>query len=51
MQWRGAGAKGGDPVALVGKGVTFDTGGISLKPAAGMEDMKGDMAGAAASSG
>ena len=47
MQWRGAGAKGGDPVALVGKGVTFDTGGISLKPAAGMEDMKGDMAGAA----
>ena len=47
MQWRGAGAKGGDPVALVGKGVTFDTGGILLKPAAGMEDMKGDMAGAA----
>ena len=47
MQWKGAGAKGGDPVAFVGKGVTFDTGGISLKPAAGMEDMKGDMAGAA----
>jgi leucyl aminopeptidase len=47
MQWRGAGPKGGAPIALVGKGVTFDTGGISLKPAAGMEDMKGDMAGAA----
>ena len=47
MQWKGAGAKGGDPIAFVGKGVTFDTGGISIKPAAGMEDMKGDMAGAA----
>ena len=47
MQWRGAGPKGGDPIIFVGKGVTFDTGGISLKPAAGMEDMKGDMAGAA----
>jgi len=47
MQWKGAGAKGGEPIAIVGKGVTFDTGGISLKPAAGMEDMKGDMAGAA----
>jgi leucyl aminopeptidase len=47
MQWRGAGEKGGDPVVVVGKGVTFDAGGISLKPAAGMEDMKGDMAGAA----
>ncbi|MGE5260970.1 MAG: leucyl aminopeptidase [Actinomycetota bacterium] len=47
MQWRGAGPKGGAPIAIVGKGVTFDTGGISLKPAAGMEDMKGDMAGAA----
>jgi leucyl aminopeptidase len=46
MQWKGAGAKA-DPVIFVGKGVTFDTGGISLKPAAGMEDMKGDMAGAA----
>ncbi len=44
MRWAG----GGDakPVAFVGKGVTFDTGGISIKPAAGMEDMKGDMAGA-----
>jgi leucyl aminopeptidase len=47
MQWKGGGPKGGDPVIFVGKGVTFDTGGISLKPAAGMEDMKGDMAGAA----
>jgi leucyl aminopeptidase len=36
------------PVALVGKGITFDTGGISLKPGAGMERMKGDMTGAAA---
>jgi leucyl aminopeptidase len=47
MQWKGAGPKGGPPVAIVGKGVTFDAGGISLKPAAGMEEMKGDMAGAA----
>ncbi|UNU74173.1 leucyl aminopeptidase [Moraxella nasovis] len=37
-----------NPIALVGKGITFDTGGISLKPAAGMEDMKYDMGGAAA---
>ena len=35
------------PIALVGKGITFDTGGISLKPSAGMEEMKGDMSGAA----
>lgn len=47
MKWQGAGEKGGKPVAIVGKGVTFDTGGISLKPGAGMGDMKGDMAGAA----
>jgi leucyl aminopeptidase len=46
MRWNG-GKKGGDPVAFVGKGVCFDTGGISIKPAGGMEDMKGDMAGAA----
>src|SRR5256712_8893326 len=41
---------GGDaaPVALVGKGVTFDSGGISIKPAQNMEDMKFDMSGAAA---
>jgi leucyl aminopeptidase len=47
MQWSG-GPSEAAPIALVGKGVTFDTGGISIKPAAGMEDMKGDMAGAAA---
>jgi leucyl aminopeptidase len=46
MRWNG-GKKGTDPVAFIGKGVCFDTGGISIKPAAGMEDMKGDMAGAA----
>jgi leucyl aminopeptidase len=46
MRWNG-GKKGAPPVAFIGKGVTFDTGGISIKPAAGMEDMKGDMAGAA----
>lgn len=41
------GKKGDAPIVLVGKGVTFDTGGISIKPAAGMSDMKGDMHGAA----
>ncbi len=47
MRWNGRGrAKGDQPVAFVGKGVTFDTGGISLKPGAGMEDMKWDMGGA-----
>jgi leucyl aminopeptidase len=55
MQWLGASGsvdagkknkKPRDPVVFVGKGVTFDTGGISIKPAAGMEDMKWDMAGA-----
>jgi leucyl aminopeptidase len=46
MRWNG-GEKGVAPVAIVGKGVTFDTGGISIKPAEKMEDMKGDMAGAA----
>ncbi|MGE7467802.1 leucyl aminopeptidase [Bosea sp. NPDC003192] len=50
MRWNG-GAKGDKPVAFVGKGVTFDTGGISIKPAGGMEDMKGDMAGAACVTG
>ena len=40
--------EGGDPFVLIGKGVTFDAGGISIKPAAGMEDMKYDMSGAAA---
>ena len=49
MVWNGAkGAKKQKPVCFVGKGVVFDTGGISIKPAAGMEDMKGDMGGAAA---
>jgi leucyl aminopeptidase len=46
MRWNG-GKKDRDPVAFIGKGVCFDTGGISIKPASGMEDMKGDMAGAA----
>ncbi|TLW90991.1 leucyl aminopeptidase [Saccharomonospora piscinae] len=46
VAYRGAKAK--KSVALVGKGITFDTGGISLKPAAGMDDMTSDMAGAAA---
>jgi leucyl aminopeptidase len=46
MRWNG-GKKGAAPIAFIGKGVCFDTGGISIKPAAGMEDMKGDMAGAA----
>ena len=50
MRWNGAktakASKAG-PVAFIGKGVVFDTGGISIKPAAGMEDMKGDMGGAA----
>lgn len=41
-------AEGQKPLVLVGKGITFDSGGISLKPAAGMEEMKGDMSGAAA---
>jgi leucyl aminopeptidase len=56
LQWHGAGSDDGKkgnkktsaPIAFIGKGVTFDTGGISIKPAAGMEDMKWDMAGAGA---
>jgi len=47
MKWEG-GKKGDKPVCLVGKGVTFDTGGISLKGGNGMWDMKGDMGGSAA---
>lgn len=52
MRWRGTKTAKetktkSKPIAFVGKGVCFDTGGISIKPAAGMEDMKGDMAGAA----
>ncbi|MGQ3040895.1 MAG: leucyl aminopeptidase [Brevundimonas sp.] len=50
MQWNG-GAEGEQPIAFVGKGVCFDTGGISIKPAEGMEDMKWDMGGAAAVAG
>lgn len=50
MKWNG-GKKGDKPVAFIGKGVTFDTGGISIKPASGMEDMKGDMGGAACVTG
>jgi len=50
MKWDGTGGKA-DPVAFVGKGVTFDTGGISLKPGPGMEDMKWDMGGAGAVAG
>ncbi len=46
MRWNG-GKASSKPVAFIGKGVTFDSGGISIKPAGGMEDMKGDMAGAA----
>jgi leucyl aminopeptidase len=46
MRWNG-GKRGDQPIAFVGKGVCFDTGGISIKGAANMEDMKGDMGGAA----
>jgi leucyl aminopeptidase len=50
MQWNGASGNArkakSKPLAFIGKGVTFDTGGISIKPAGGMEDMKWDMAGA-----
>ncbi len=46
MRWDGAKDKSTDPIVIVGKGVTFDTGGISLKPPAGMWDMKWDMGGA-----
>jgi leucyl aminopeptidase len=50
MRWNG-GDKDDAPIAFVGKGVVFDSGGISIKPAAGMEDMKGDMGGAAVVTG
>jgi leucyl aminopeptidase len=50
MQWKGGKAKDA-PLAFIGKGVVFDTGGISIKPAGNMEDMKGDMAGAATVTG
>jgi leucyl aminopeptidase len=50
MEWKGLGQKKqkGGPVAFVGKGITFDTGGISIKPASGMDEMKMDMGGSAA---
>jgi leucyl aminopeptidase len=51
MRWNGLPEEPEKPLLLVGKGVCFDTGGISIKPAAGMEDMKGDMGGAAAVTG
>ena len=50
LRWDGTGGVQ-EPIAFVGKGVTFDTGGISIKPAGGMEDMKWDMGGAAAVAG
>jgi leucyl aminopeptidase len=51
IQWKGAADPTAQPIAFVGKGVTFDTGGISIKPADGMEDMKWDMGGAGAVAG
>ena len=51
LHWRGEGAPDGSPSVFVGKGVCFDTGGVSIKPAQGMEDMKGDMGGAACVAG
>ncbi len=47
LEWNG-GKRGAKPIVLVGKGITFDSGGISIKPAAGMSEMKMDMGGAAA---
>ncbi len=49
LRWKGR--TGAAPVVFVGKGITFDTGGVSIKPAAGMEEMRADMAGAAACAG
>lgn len=51
LRWDGTGGRQARPLAVVGKGVTFDTGGISLKPGPGMEDMKWDMGGAGAVAG
>ena len=51
MRWNGAGNADAKPVVFIGKGITFDTGGISIKPAAGMESMKWDMGGAGAVAG
>ena len=47
LQYKGATSRSSKPIVLVGKGITFDTGGISLKPGAGMDEMKFDMCGAA----
>ncbi|MFN3727993.1 MAG: leucyl aminopeptidase, partial [Allosphingosinicella sp.] len=51
MRWNGGADKDAAPVVFVGKGITFDTGGISIKPAQGMESMKWDMGGAGAVAG
>lgn len=51
VRWQGASNKDEAPLVLVGKGVTFDSGGISIKPSNGMEEMKGDMGGAAVVTG
>ena len=51
IRWNGAADKKAQPIAFIGKGVCFDTGGISIKPADGMEDMKWDMGGAGAVAG
>jgi leucyl aminopeptidase len=51
IRWNGAADPAAQPVAFIGKGVCFDTGGISIKPADGMEDMKWDMGGAGAVAG
>ncbi len=51
IKWNGATDKNAQPIAFIGKGVCFDTGGISIKPADGMEDMKWDMGGAGAVAG
>ena len=51
IKWNGAADKSAQPIAFIGKGVCFDTGGISIKPADGMEDMKWDMGGAGAVAG
>jgi len=51
IRWNGAAEKSAQPIAFIGKGVCFDTGGISIKPAENMEDMKWDMGGSAAVAG
>lgn len=51
LQWNGAKSRRSKPLCFIGKGVCFDTGGLSMKPAQGMEDMKGDMGGAACVAG